>query len=490
MSLRILFRVVAAALMIAAGAMVTSLLVGGMYLHRTSERLTTTVDSVRATEGLELSLLVHNRSLHLLTLTGDANYAKQAANAEARLRRWLPIARSHATTEAEKKQLADVETKVDEYLATRGYAASSGKAAVELYGEQLGAPDKAYAAMEKLVDLNLAETEAVEASAARWDRLATWSEALVVVALVLIVAAVLIGLQSGVFRPTRQIRQAIARFGSGDPTSRAPEGGALELREVARAFNDMSAALNQQRESGLEFVAGVAHDLRNPLSALKTATSVFRDGRPFPEEARLRKLFEITNRQIDRLDRMIGDLIDRARIESGHLELNLEITDVRGVVQDGVELYRQAAPNHQFAVSTPNTAVLVNCDPHRLMQILENLFSNAVKYSPNGGAIDVLVAAEMSEAVVSISDTGVGMSSDDLSHLFEPFRRNGVSAKVAPGIGLGLSVTRRIVEAHGGRIQVESVSGVGSTFRVWLPLVVAPDDNLQETLFPSDSKIL
>jgi two-component system, OmpR family, sensor histidine kinase MtrB len=119
--------------------------------------------------------------------------------------------------------------------------------------------------------------------------------------------------------------------------------------------------------------------------------------------------------------------------------------------------------------------VVVCADPLRIDQVVSNLLSNAIKYSPDGGDIEVLVETTAREAVISVRDQGVGIGAEEMPHVFAPFRRGKGSVEVAPGTGLGLSVVRRIVEAHGGRVQVESAIGRGSTFRVWLPLV-APSE--------------
>jgi len=122
----------------------------------------------------------------------------------------------------------------------------------------------------------------------------------------------------------------------------------------------------------------------------------------------------------------------------------------------------------------------VKCDPLRIEQTLNNLVSNAIKYSPGGGEVKVNVSKENGTAVVTVSDHGIGIASDDLSHLWEPFRRTGVSAEIAPGVGLGLSVAKRIIDAHHGTITVKSAVGAGSAFSVHLPMPDAGDSRHRE----------
>jgi signal transduction histidine kinase len=145
------------------------------------------------------------------------------------------------------------------------------------------------------------------------------------------------------------------------------------------------------------------------------------------------------------------------------------------VVRDAVELYRTSTPagaGRHIALREPESGLTVDVDAFRIGQVLNNLLSNALKYSP--GAAEVLVSVERDgdDAVVSVIDHGIGIAPADLPHVFEPFRRTGASRELAPGVGLGLSVSRRIIEAHHGRIDVVSSVGSGSTFSVRLPLVV------------------
>jgi signal transduction histidine kinase len=171
---------------------------------------------------------------------------------------------------------------------------------------------------------------------------------------------------------------------------------------------------------------------------------------------------------------MVGDLLDSTRIEAGRFELHTEPRDTRELAREVVELYQGSGSTHELRLVLPEEPVVVRCDGTRLEQVLHNLVSNALKYSPTGTRVEVRVAQEGPEAVLSVVDRGMGISAEELRHLFTPFRRTGHAREVASGAGLGLSVARRIVEAHGGRIEVDSRPGAGSTFRVRLPLASAP----------------
>jgi signal transduction histidine kinase len=261
------------------------------------------------------------------------------------------------------------------------------------------------------------------------------------------------------------------RFGSGRKRTRAPEAGPTELRDMARTFNEMANSLAHQQDQRLAFLAGVAHELRNPLSALKLSTAM--SGRAPLTPERMERTLALVARQVDRLDRMVGDLLDSTRIEAGKLELQPEVRDARELAREVVELYRSGDSGHVLELALPDTPVLVRADPARLEQVLHNLVSNALKYSPAGSRVDVAVVREGGEAFLSVTDQGIGISEDERRLLFAPFQRAGNARQRAPGVGLGLSVARRIVEAHGGHIEVDSRPGAGSVFRVRLPLASA-----------------
>jgi signal transduction histidine kinase len=230
----------------------------------------------------------------------------------------------------------------------------------------------------------------------------------------------------------------------------------------------MAVSLTRQYESQLSFLAAVAHDLRNPLSALKMSANILATDRTLSPDT-VSNFASIINRQVHALDRMVGDLLDTSRIEAGHLELRITDVDLRNVARDAFDLFKLAAEEHQLAINLPDSPTMVRCDPVRIQQVLNNLISNAIKYSAPQTKIELKLLGDEQRVCVEVSDEGVGISPDELPYIFEPFRRTKTSKDEVPGVGLGLSVAQRIVRAHGGRISVESQVGKGSTFRVDLP---------------------
>jgi signal transduction histidine kinase len=447
-------------------AAAASLIILTSYLHRTTETLGSASKGVHLAEDLKVDLLdIHRLSNPYMALREGPT--RSLAQAESTLQAHLAEAVRTAQTEQERTLLAEVERASSAYRVAR--TQSLGLPPEQGVPELNARLETALAPLDELVTLNVNEARAAEVQAAHWDYLADVIGIGVAALLVIGGAGLLLWMRRSVFRPLLNISQAMRRFGGGRKRTRAPEEGPAELREMARTFNEMANSLGRQQEDQLTFLAGVAHDLRNPLSALKMSAALVTSGRPIPEE-RMQKTMALVRRQVSRLDRMVGDLLDSTRIEAGRFELQLEERDARELAREVAELYQAGGSSHDLRLDLPEEPVLLNCDPTRVEQVLHNLVSNALKYSPTSSRVDVIVGREGEEAVLSVVDRGIGVSAEEMRNLFMPFRRSGRAREKAPGVGLGLSVARRIVEAHGGRIEVDSRPGVGSTFRVRLPL--------------------
>ncbi|MDQ3545841.1 MAG: HAMP domain-containing histidine kinase [Verrucomicrobiota bacterium] len=244
-----------------------------------------------------------------------------------------------------------------------------------------------------------------------------------------------------------------------------PLDGPAEFRGIAVVFNELIAQLQLQRESQLRFLAGIAHDLRTPLQAIKLSAELLGDHLSAEQRATVRTI----DRQISQLDRQVGDLLDTTRIESGQLELRISEQDLAQLVETSAKVFRGLSARHRIQVTAPDKPIIYPCDPTRIGQVLNNLLSNAIKYSPSGGEITAALSASASGVEFAVTDQGIGISAEDLPHVFEPFRRTAATREAIPGVGLGLSVARRIAEAHGGSIEVKSVPAAGSSFTLSLP---------------------
>ncbi len=337
-----------------------------------------------------------------------------------------------------------------------------------------------YQALDELVSLEVERARRLEQRTATIEELAN-AGAVVAGAIVLATIVVMVWwLRSRALRPLGALGSAMDRLARGDGYVRAPVAGASEVREAAQHFDAMAEALARRREDQLAYLAGVAHDLRTPLSVLELTIGMLAPDRPVPPEPRLRELVGRVRRQVVRLGRMAEDLTDAARIESGRLELRRRPHDLREVAGVVADLFQDTSSTHELVVEAPDSPVLVDGDPLRLEQVLINLVSNAIKYSPAGGRVTVAIDRDADECVIEVSDEGIGMTRAETDRMFQPFQRlSGVSGQL-PGAGLGMWIVRRIVEAHGGRIEVHTHRGEGTTMEVRLPCAAAEDGRIRD----------
>jgi two-component system phosphate regulon sensor histidine kinase PhoR len=248
-------------------------------------------------------------------------------------------------------------------------------------------------------------------------------------------------------------------------------GAALAYKDVT----DFMRALEVKEE----FVASVSHELRTPLTSIRGFTSLVLERDDLPDD--VRHQLRVVERNVARLDRLVADLLQIAQAEQGLVLLERERTDIAHLVRQSVEAARPAVASAGLTLATRVPEHLVAMvDPQRFSQVVDNLLSNAVKYTPTGGRIEVDLSVTDERVELVVVDTGIGISPRDRHHVFSRFFRTRHAAQQSiQGIGLGLSITKAIVDSHGGRIEVESEEGRGSTFRVRLPLDVPAEHSDQ-----------
>ncbi|MEJ7597856.1 MAG: HAMP domain-containing sensor histidine kinase [Kofleriaceae bacterium] len=424
-----------------------------VVLTRTGERavdsLGTSVEGVRLAEEAQIDLLMHTR----------VRRSALGAEIEGDLRRRLVSAAEHLSGPEETRLLATATASVDAYLEGARDRTLEPARIEKLH-------EKAYDGLEALAAVNVAQARTSQQDATDGRRLGNTLGISVGVLLVCVVGAVIVWLRRRAFRPLFGLADAMTRFGRGERTARAEVAGPAELSEMSRRFNQLADALEAQRQSQIALLGGVAHDLRGPLGALQLSIEMI--GADVP--ASQHRLVETASRQIARLERLVEDFLNLSRLDAGELALDLRVEDARSLVTDAIELLTDAATRPRLAITLPDQPIRVRCDALRIEQVVSNLISNALKYSPARSPVEVELVTINRLAVLRVVDRGVGMAAADQLALFQPFRRVGRSKDAAPGVGLGLWVARRIVLAHGGEIQVTSTPDLGSTFTVQLPL--------------------
>jgi signal transduction histidine kinase len=235
-------------------------------------------------------------------------------------------------------------------------------------------------------------------------------------------------------------------------------------------MRDITALQELDRKKD-EFLSVASHELRTPLTTIKGYTQLL--AQSINELAPVDRSTYITAvlGEVERMMGLISELLDVSRIETNRLQLQIRSIPWKDFLQRQVAAFRVQNPKRDLSLSLPPEDVAVSVDPDRMRQVVDNLLSNALKYSAEGTPIEVLVEIEDRQLSTTIIDHGIGIPKDELPQLFERFHRaRNVSSRYYGGLGLGLYIARAIVEAHGGKIIVNSVEGEGSTFALKLPL--------------------
>jgi two-component system phosphate regulon sensor histidine kinase PhoR len=217
-------------------------------------------------------------------------------------------------------------------------------------------------------------------------------------------------------------------------------------------------------------IAELAHEFRAPLSMILTAAQLFQ--RPKITEEQRAQMAEMIIKEAQRLSELTTAHLELARMESGRVQFHFEEVRLQAVLAEELIMMSSKAQEKgiELFLNVPDDLPSLEADPNRLKQVVINLLSNAIKYTPPQGWVKLSAWAKPGEMIFTVADTGVGIPAESLPKIFEKFFRVPESKKMAEGNGLGLSICQRIIEAHGGRIDVDSDEGVGTTFTVTLPL--------------------
>lgn len=272
-------------------------------------------------------------------------------------------------------------------------------------------------------------------------------------------------------RPIADLTMATRAITGGSTPPLVPVEGTDELAELGRAFNRMAIQLAEDEAQRRRLFAGIAHELRTPLSVIQGTLEGMLDRVIEPTPDRVAAL----HTQTLLLKRLITDLRDLSLAQAGHLELHRQMINLPSIAREAVEALAPLADERGVTLGVEADAAVpqVDADPDRVRQALQNLVENALRHTPQGGAVRVVVRATANAVHCQVVDTGVGISPDDLPHVFEYFYRADPSRdRRSGGTGLGLAIVKSLIEAHGGNVTVESQLGRGSAFDFTLPRTV------------------
>lgn len=285
-------------------------------------------------------------------------------------------------------------------------------------------------------------------------------------------------------RPLRTMTAAAERVANGSLDVQVPGTGVREMDELATAFNRMSNALSTADQQRRQMTADIAHELRTPLSIIKGRLEGIQDGVYSATPEQIEHLLHET----ELLERLIDDLRVLALAEAGQLPLFPELTEPAMLINTAARTFANQAAERRIILEVSSTPDLpdISVDPQRMTQVLANLVANALRYTPDGGRISLRAASSsdtdlvrqekntgLAKAILlEVSDNGAGIAPEDMPHIFDRFwRSDRARVRDLGGAGLGLAIVKQITEAHGGKIQVVSELGKGSSFRVLLPAV-------------------
>lgn len=271
--------------------------------------------------------------------------------------------------------------------------------------------------------------------------------------------------------PINKLTDVAVKISAGDLKQRARIKGKGEIAELGQTFDMMCDKIQNLDKQRSEFVSDASHELKTPLASMKILVESLLYQDNVPEEVYKDFLSDI-NGEIDRLNSLITDLLLLSKMDSDIMAINLETINLSSLVNKCVEALRPIAQMRDIRITENlESGLEIECDPLKLRQALNNLIENAIKYTQDGGHVQVSSKRRGNEVAVQIEDDGIGMSEEHLQHIFERFYRvDKARSRETGGTGLGLHIVRRIALMHNGRVEVESAEGQGSKFTLILPI--------------------
>lgn len=276
----------------------------------------------------------------------------------------------------------------------------------------------------------------------------------------------------GLTAPLSKLADAARAIGERDLSQRVEVRGSQEIKDLAKAFNEMATQLEQEEKLRRNLLADIAHELRTPLSVIQGNLQAILDDVYKLDKSEIAQLYDQTRQ----LSRLVDDLRELAQAEANQLPLDMETMDFKTLLDDVTLIYSPILEAEDIELHTQfaeNRFPLIRGDRDRLLQCLQNLLNNAIRFTPKGGKILLTLTANSKKLTFMITDTGCGIPPGHIPHIFDRFYRiDPARTRKTGGTGLGLAITRAIIEAHGGEIQAYSDgNGKGTTFTIHLPTV-------------------
>jgi signal transduction histidine kinase len=434
-------------------------------LSRNSDVMFAATEEIATAHKIESGILAYSRESLMFEATRDESRLIARAHARDQVVRMLERAKHQRIGLNDPRVIDDLAADIHNYFSRREVLERLGTDQSEILRELSPKVDEIVAHVDSLVAQGQ-KIASTGVSSALEENIASDSVALTAALIILAcLVASFFGVWMLVFRPLYEINKSVEFFREG-LIREPPSGGLTEINLLSETVSRMMKENVQNRQLLLQNIAAVAHDIRNPLTAILSAADMAAD----PGDPNHQDFVDIIGRQSRYLDQIVRDLMDSTRLEAGNMAFRLGPCDLCEIVQESVRLFEHHSPGHCIRFAPVTAPVRCIADRVRISQVVNNLISNAIKYAPDGGAIDLTVSVSQATAEFTVTDHGIGIAPEDLGGIFVPFHRARASAEKFPGVGLGLATAKKIAEAHAGQLTVSSVVGKGSSFCLSLPL--------------------
>src|SRR5213594_571747 len=469
-----IFLTSALVIVVLAGVGVLSLLAVDRLVFVNREIATQAVPALRLTastrEAIAPLAWLEARALVL----GDARYAREWTERAGQVSQDLRSLSEYAVSQWEALHLREASVAFEGYrrvvaeeqaLLRRGERA---RALRLIDTDARGLAEEVQESLDALMAATHTQVLAAQAEAARLE-VRTWTA--VLIALGAAVGLALLATAAVAQRMTRSLAllsSATAEVAAGAFREPIAIESRDEIGALARSFNSMASQLHQMEETKREFFATVSHELRSPLTSIRGAADLLRDGVPGPLTEKQERLMDIIGQSSERLLRLVNQILEMSRLRAGLVELDRKPLNLAWLVDRVVDELHPRAEEADVTLERERVGANFTYlgDEERLHQLVVNLGANAIRFTPRGGRVVVRVIDASAEIELQVEDTGVGIPADALPYIFDAYRQ---AHRERGGTGLGLAIVRGIVDAHGGRVTAESQEGKGSRFTVLLP---------------------
>jgi len=270
--------------------------------------------------------------------------------------------------------------------------------------------------------------------------------------------------------PIENLTDIVRSVTQGKTNAKAPVVGNDELANLSHSFNHMIAQLSQVESQRKQFVSNVSHELRTPLSSVKILSESLLHSQDVPKEVYLDFLKDIDS-EVDRLNNIINSLLYLVELEKEQMDLDFALSYVNYLVRNVINTLTPLADQKQIELDFVEVEeVQIYLDKERIQQCLINIIANAIKYTPDGGYVGIQLVSTREDVIIKVTDTGMGIPKEKLMNIFDRFYRvDEARARNTGGTGLGLSISQQIINLHGGRVDVQSKEGKGTSFFIILP---------------------